>query len=76
MNQIKHINEQRDGLRYPSIDELAGKSSSKYKLVIAAAKRGKEIDQTRKSYLPDTKNYKTIGIALEEIIADKVKVVD
>ena len=49
MNQIKHINEQRDGLRYPSIDELAGKSSSKYKLVIAAAKRGKEIDQTRKS---------------------------
>ena len=52
------------------------KSSSKYKLVSAAAKRGKEIDQTRKSYLPDTKNYKSIGIALEEIIADKVKVVD
>ena len=47
MNQIKHINEQRDGLRYPSIDELAGKSSSKYKLVIAAAKRGKEIDLSR-----------------------------
>lgn len=76
MNQIKHINEQRDGLRYPSIDELTDKSSSKYKLVIAAAKRAKEIDATKQSYLPETKNYKSIGIALEEIIADKVKVID
>lgn len=76
MNQIKHINEDRDGLRYPSIDELTDKSSSKYKLVIAAAKRAKEIDASRQSYLQETKNYKSIGIALEEIIADKVKVVD
>lgn len=76
MNQIKHINEDRDGLRYPSIDELTDKSSSKYKLVIAAAKRAKEIDMSRQSYLQETKNYKSIGIALEEIIADKVKVVD
>lgn len=76
MNQIKHINEDRDGLRYPSIDELTDKSSSKYKLVIAAAKRAKEIDASRQSYLAETKNYKSIGIALEEIIADKVKVID
>ena len=66
----------KDGMRYPSVDQLSSKSSSKYKLVIAAAKRGKEIDLSRKSYLPDTKSYKSIGIALEEIIADKVKVVD
>lgn len=69
-------NTERDGLRYPSIDELTDKSSSKYKLVIAAAKRAKEIDETKKTYLPNTKNYKSIGIALEEIIDDKVKVVD
>ena len=69
-------NKNREGLRYPSIDELATKSSSKYKLVIAAAKRAKEIDQTKQTYLPNTENYKSIGIALEEIIQDKVKVVE
>ena len=66
MNQIKHINEQRDGLRYPSIDELAGKSSSKYKLVIAVAERAHEIDNSGKCYLESTSNEKSIGIALEE----------
>lgn len=76
MNQIEKPTEERDGLRYPSIDELTDKSSSKYKLVIAAAKRAKKIDITKKSYLPKTKNVKSIGIALEEIIADKVRVVD
>ena len=69
-------NKNREGLRYPSIDELANKSSSKYKLVIAAAKRAKEIDESKKTYLESTKNYKSIGIALEEIIEDKVKVAD
>ena len=69
-------NKNREGLRYPSIDELATKSSSKYKLVIAAAIRAKEIDQTKQTYLPNTENYKSIGIALEEIIQDKVKVVE
>ena len=67
---------ERDGLRYPSIDELTDKSSSKYKLVIAASKRAKEIDVSNKSYLETTKNFKSIGIALEEIIADKVKIAD
>ena len=66
----------RESMRYPSVDQLTEMTTSKYKLVIAAAKRGKEIDLSRKSYLPDTKSYKSIGIALEEIIADKVKVVD
>ena len=76
MNQTRNANNERDGLRYPSIDELTDKSSSKYKLVIAAAKRAKEIDASKKSFLQETKNTKSIGIALEEIIADKVKVVD
>ena len=75
MSQFENFNQERDGLRYPSIDELTDKSSSKYKLVIAAAKRAKEIDASKKSYLEKT-NSKSIGIALEEIIADKVKVAD
>lgn len=65
---------ERDGMRYPSIDQLSGKSTSKYKLVIAVAKRAKEIDETKKIYLDKTKNFKSIGIALEEILADKIKI--
>lgn len=51
MSQMENMNQERDGLRYPSIDELTDKSSSKYKLVIAAAKRAKEIDASKKSFL-------------------------
>lgn len=54
MSQMENMNQERDGLRYPSIDELTDKSSSKYKLVIAAAKRAKEIDAS-KSFLAETK---------------------
>jgi DNA-directed RNA polymerase subunit omega len=71
-----NMTQSKDGLRYPSIDELTNKTSSKYKLVIAASKRAKEIDASHKTYLGETKNTKSIGIALEEIIADKVKIVD
>lgn len=51
MSQMENMNQERDGLRYPSIDELTDKSSSKYKLVIAAAKRAKEIDASKKVFL-------------------------
>lgn len=57
MSQMENMNQERDGLRYPSIDELTDKSSSKYKLVIAAAKRAKEIDASKKSFLAETKKY-------------------
>lgn len=76
MSQIRTVGVENDGLRYPSIDELTDKCNSKYKLVIAAAKRAKEIDLSHQSYLPYTRNQKSIGIALEEIIADKVRIVD
>ena len=74
MNNVKM--KENEGMRYPSIDQLTHKSNSKYKLVIAVAKRAEEIDETGKCYLPQTVNVKSIGIALEEIIADKVKIVD
>ena len=64
------------GMRYPSIDQLATKTSSKYKLVIAVAKRAREIEEKNKVYLEQTSNKKAIGIALEEIQADKIIIKD
>jgi DNA-directed RNA polymerase subunit omega len=64
------------GMRYPSIDQLATKTSSKYKLVIAVAKRAREIEEKNKVYLEQTSNKKAIGIALEEIQADKIVIKD
>ena len=60
------------GMRYPSIDQLVSKTTSKYKLVIAVAERARQIKATGKTFLAQTRNYKAIGIALEEIVADKV----
>lgn len=64
----------KDGMRYPSIDQLTHKSSSKYKLVIAVAKRAREIEETGKCYLSSTHNVKSIGIALEEIVENKIEI--
>lgn len=72
--QLKIANNEREGMRYPAIDELSTKADSKYKLVIAVAERAREIKTTGKSYLSSTRNYKAIGIALEEIVADLVKI--
>lgn len=66
----------RDGMRYPSIDQLVNKSKSKYKLVIGAAKRAKEITKDKKHLVSNPYNTKSIGIALEEIYLDKITIVD
>ena len=65
------MNEQKD-MRYPSIDELGNKTSSKYRLVIAVSKRAIEIDKTHKTYMEQPFNKKSIGLALEEIYSDKI----
>ena len=39
-----NMTNENDGIRYPSIDQLSKKTDSKYKLVIGAAKRAKEIN--------------------------------
>ena len=72
--QLKIANNEREGMRHPAIDELSSKADSKYKLVIAVAERAREIKESGKSYLQSTRNYKAIGIALEEIVADLVKI--
>jgi DNA-directed RNA polymerase omega subunit len=62
----------RESMRYPSVDQLTTMTSSKYKLVIAAAKRAKEIELDEKTYIEHPVNKKSIGLALEEIYTGKV----
>lgn len=72
-------NNDRDGMRYPSIDQLVEKTNSKYKLVVGAAKRAKELQYNSENEKPLIDNYhskKNLGIALEEIVEGKLKVVD
>ena len=64
----------KEGTRYPSVDQLTHKTSSKYKLVIAVAKRAKEIDETELTYIENPVNKRSIGIALEEIYHDLIKI--
>lgn len=66
----------RDGMRYPSIDQLVSKANSKYKLVMGAAKRAKDITRDQKHLIKNPYNTKSIGIALEEIYLDKIIIVN
>lgn len=63
----------KEGLRYPSIDDLLTKIDSKYKLAYASAKRAKIIKE--EEYTPiDPTCSKPVGIALEEILEEKVSI--
>ncbi len=64
-----------DGMRYPSIDELLKVVDSKYKLAAAAAARARIMEEEDDyTSLEDHKCYKSVGIALEEILEDKTRV--
>ncbi len=63
----------KDGMRYPSIDKLLNKIDSKYKLVYAASKVA-EILESEKLSVDNALCVKSVGIALEEILDDKVKI--
>lgn len=58
----------------PSADELEKRVNNKYSLVIAVAKRSKELMEGAPK-LVETKSKNPITIALEEIAAGKVKVI-
>jgi DNA-directed RNA polymerase subunit omega len=62
-----------DGLRYPSIDALLEQIPSKYKLVYAAAKVARILDQDKLKVTGSTSE-KNIGAALEEIIKGHVEI--
>ena len=71
MAQNKNV----DGMRYPSVDDLLKKVDSKYKLAYVAAKRAKIIDMEEGwSPLEDSLCAKSLGIALEEVLADKITI--
>ncbi|QKY71594.1 DNA-directed RNA polymerase subunit omega [Lentibacillus sp. CBA3610] len=59
----------------PSIDDLQTKIKSKYTLVTISAKRARQIREQDKEVLVDEpKSNKYVGLALEEIMADKLYV--
>ena len=72
-NQNNHAN---DGMCYPAIDQLVTKTTSKYRLVMAAALRAKQLryDENEKPIVENPHSKKEIGIALEEIHEDTVTI--
>ncbi len=70
---------ENDGMRYPSIDKLTTITHSKYKLIVAAAKRAKDIKFDKENFQPlveHPRSKKEIGIALEEVVEGKIRVED
>jgi DNA-directed RNA polymerase subunit omega len=59
---------------YPSIDEMVKKVDSKYTLVVAASRRARMLRNGDKSELKNPRSRKYVGVALEEIYGDILKV--
>ncbi|MBM7571770.1 DNA-directed RNA polymerase subunit omega [Aquibacillus albus] len=59
----------------PSIDKLQLKINSKYTLVTLSARRARQIQETKQHQLERPTSHKYVGIALEEIQADKLSYV-
>lgn len=62
-----------EGLRYPSIDELLNTIDSKYKLAYTASLRAKILKEKDDSTIK-AKSSKPVGVALEEIMQDKITI--
>ena len=59
---------------YPSIDEMMNKVDSKYSLVVAASKRARQLREGALTELDHPKSHKHVGVALEEIYGDYIRV--
>ena len=69
-----YYGEEAKGLRYPAINEMIEKASNKYELVIATAKRARElIDDAQPLVNMDIDN--PVSVATREIYEDKVRIV-
>lgn len=66
----------KDGMRYPSIDQLIAITKSKYRLVVGVAQRARDITQGEKPLIENPHNKKSIGIALEEVYEGKIKIIE
>ncbi len=60
---------------YPSIDEMMNKVDSKYSLVVAASRRARQLREGEKTELKNPRSHKFVGVALEEIYNDLIKIV-
>lgn len=58
---------------YPSIDQLMDKVNSKYTLVIAAAKRGRQLRDGARPVI-ESGSRKEVTVALNEINAGKLEI--
>ncbi|MCF6515102.1 DNA-directed RNA polymerase subunit omega [Lactobacillus sp. S2-2] len=63
-------------LIYPSVDKLLEKVDSRYSLVMLASKRAEELDKGAKPLLSSYDSNKSVGQALEEVVAGVVKIDD
>ena len=69
-----YYGEEAKGLRYPAINDMIDKASNKYELVIATAKRARElIDGAQPLVKMDIDN--PVSIATREIYEDKVRII-
>ncbi|NJJ38960.1 DNA-directed RNA polymerase subunit omega [Paenibacillus apii] len=59
---------------YPSIDEMMNKVDSKYSLVVAAARRARQLREGSLSELKSPRAHKQVGVALEEIYKEYITV--
>ncbi|MBO8176474.1 MAG: DNA-directed RNA polymerase subunit omega [Bacillus sp. (in: Bacteria)] len=60
---------------YPSIDSLMNKIDSKYSLVTIAAKRARQLQGKEEGILEKYVSQKFVGKALEEIDAERLRMV-
>ncbi|WP_163536927.1 DNA-directed RNA polymerase subunit omega [Gracilibacillus sp. YIM 98692] len=58
----------------PSVDKLQTKINSKYTLVTLAAKRARQIQDTKLHRVENPQSYTYVGLALEEIMEEKLTV--
>ncbi|WP_047984934.1 DNA-directed RNA polymerase subunit omega [Ornithinibacillus californiensis] len=57
----------------PSIDQLQEKIRSKYSLVTLSAKRARQLREVNNLRIENPKSHKYVGMALEEIAANELK---
>lgn len=60
----------------PSIDKLQEKIKSKYTLVTLSSRRARQMLETNSTLIENPKSFKYVGIALEEVLEDKLYVTD
>lgn len=59
-------------LLYPSVDDLLERVDSRYSLIMLASKRAHELDAGAQPLLDKYESSKSVGQALEEIVAGDV----